>query len=87
MEKAKGHLFLSFASFLCIIPLSGRKGFPGGLVGKNLPANAGDTGLIPGWEDPLEEGTAPHSSILAWRILWTGAWRAAVSGLAEPDTT
>ena len=23
-------------------------GFPGGLVGKNLPANAGDTGLIPG---------------------------------------
>ena len=24
-----------------------------------------------GWEDPLEEGTATHSSILAWRILWT----------------
>ena len=24
-----------------------------------------------GQEDPLEEGTAPHSSILAWRILWT----------------
>ena len=23
-----------------------------------------------GWEDPLEEGTATHSSILAWRILW-----------------
>ena len=22
-------------------------------------------------EDPLEEGTATHSSILAWRILWT----------------
>ena len=22
-------------------------------------------------EDPLEEGTAPHSSILAWRIPWT----------------
>jgi len=22
------------------------------------------------WEDPLEEGTAPHSSILAWRIPW-----------------
>ena len=21
-----------------------------------------------GWEDPLEKGTAPHSSILAWRI-------------------
>ena len=27
-----------------------------------------------GWEDPLEEGMATHSSILAWRIPWT-AWR------------
>ena len=24
-----------------------------------------------GWEDPLEKGTAIHSSILAWRIPWT----------------
>ena len=24
-----------------------------------------------GWEDPLEEGMATHSSILAWKILWT----------------
>ena len=24
-----------------------------------------------GWEDPLEKGKANHSSILAWRILWT----------------
>ena len=24
-----------------------------------------------GWEDPLEEGTATHFSILAWRIPWT----------------
>ena len=24
-----------------------------------------------GWEDPLEKGMATHSSILAWRILWT----------------
>ena len=23
------------------------------------------------WEDPLEKGTATHSSILAWRISWT----------------
>ena len=39
---------------------------------KNLPANAGgirDPSL--GWEDPLEEGMATHSSILAWRIPWT----------------
>jgi len=24
-----------------------------------------------GWGDPLEEGMATHSSILAWRISWT----------------
>ena len=24
-----------------------------------------------GWEDPIEKGTAAHSSILAWRIPWT----------------
>ena len=40
-------------------------------MGKNPPANAGDlvdAGLTPGWEDPLEEGMAIHSSILAWEI-------------------
>ena len=37
-------------------------------------ANAGatgDVGLILGWEDPMEEEMATHSSILAWRIPWT----------------
>ena len=37
----------------------------------NLLANAveaRDRGLIPGWEDPLEEGMATYSSILAWGI-------------------
>ena len=24
-----------------------------------------------GWEDPLEDGMATHSSVLAWRIPWT----------------
>ena len=41
------------------------------LVVKNLPAKAGDlgdTGLILGQENPLEEGMATHSSILVWRI-------------------
>ena len=34
-----------------------------------------------GWEDPLGEGMATHSSILAWRIpMDRGAWRAAVYG-------
>ena len=38
---------------------------------KHLPANAADTGLIPGSEDPLEDEMATHSSILAWEIPWT----------------
>ena len=42
-----------------------------------------------GWEDPLEEGMATHSSILAWRIpMDTGAWRATVCGVSkESDMT
>ena len=38
---------------------------------KNLPANAGDRSLIPGQEDPLEEGMTTHSSTLSWRIPWS----------------
>ena len=40
------------------------------LVVKNLPANAGDRDSVQslGREDPLEEGMATHSCILAWRI-------------------
>ena len=46
-------------------------GFPGDSVVKNLPANAGDLTLIPGLGNPLEKEMATHSSILAWRMLWT----------------
>ena len=38
---------------------------------KNPPANARDTGSIPGQEDPLDKGIATQASICAWRILWT----------------
>ena len=41
-------------------------GFPGCSVVKNLPANEGDTGSTPGWEDPLEKEMTIHSNILAW---------------------
>ena len=47
------------------------RGFPGDAVVKNPPANAGDTGSIPGSEDPLEKKMSTHSSILAWEIPWT----------------
>ena len=35
---------------------------------KNLPAIQESWVQSLGWEDPLEEGVAPHSSVLAWRI-------------------
>ena len=42
---------------------------------KNPPANAGDTKEAQvqslGWDDPLEEKMATHSSILVWKIPWT----------------
>ena len=47
------------------------RGFPGGSVVKNPPANAGDMGLILGQEYLLEKEMAIHSSTLAWKILWT----------------
>ena len=42
--------------------------FPSGAAVKNLPANAGDEGLIPGHEDPLQKEMETPSSILAWSI-------------------
>ena len=40
-------------------------GLPDGSVVKNLPANAGDPGSIPGSGRPLEKEMATHSSTLA----------------------
>ena len=39
---------------------------------KNPPAMLETWVQSLGWEDPLEKGKATHSSILAWRIPWTG---------------
>ena len=61
---------------------------PGGSVVENPPVNAGDMVWSLGWEDPLEEEMAAHSSILAWR----GPRRETPSGPhrpwghKEPDT-
>ena len=38
---------------------------------KNLPAVRETWVRSLGWENPLEKGMSTHSSILAWRILWT----------------
>ena len=54
---------------------------------KNLPT-MGETWVQSlSWEDPLEEGMAIHSSILAWRIpMDRGAWQAIVHGVAKHQT-
>ena len=46
-------------------------GFLGDSEGKNLLAMQETQVPSLSWEDPLEEGMATHSSILAWRIPWT----------------
>ena len=42
-----------------------------GSDGKELPAMRETLVQFLGWEDPLEESMATHSSILAWEIPWT----------------
>ena len=40
-----------------------------------------------GWKDPLEEGMATQSSILAWRIpMDRGAWQATVHNISKSQT-
>ena len=51
---------------------------------KNLPALRETWVQSLVWKDPLEEGMAIHSSILAWRIYMDrGAWWTIVHGVAE----
>ena len=40
-------------------------------LSKDLRANAGNAGSIPGLERSLEKEMATHSSLLAWKIPWT----------------
>ena len=54
---------------------------------KNLPAMLETWVRSLGWEDPLEEGMAAHSSILAWRIpVDKGIWQATVNEVAKSQT-
>ena len=63
--------WLSSPSTPCIISWSGQSFLVAHTV-KNLPAVQETRVRSLGREDPLEEGMATHSSILAWRIPWTG---------------
>ena len=65
--------------------------FPAAQLVKNLPAMQEMQEMWVrslGWEDPLEESMATHSSIFAWRIpMVRGAWQATVRGVAKSQTT
>jgi len=60
----------------------------GGIPVKNLPASAGDTGLIPGLGryPGVGNGKSLHYSC-SENFMDRGGWQAIVHGFAEPDTT
>ena len=61
-------------------------GFSCGTAVKNLPGNAGDTrdaGSISRLGRFLEQEMATHSSILAWKSMDRGAWKATVYGIHD----
>ena len=48
--------------------LTAQEGVSGDSVVKNLPATAGNTGLVSGSRKSLEEEMTTHSNMLAWEI-------------------
>ena len=62
-------------------------GFPCSSDGKESTCNMDTWVWSLGWEDPLEEGMATHSSILAWRTPKDrGAWWAIINGVVKRQT-
>ena len=59
-------------------------GFPGGSGIKNLPAHAGDLGLIPGWGRSPERGNGnPLQCSCLGNPMDRGAWWGTVHGIAR----
>ena len=63
------------------------KSFPGGSVVKNLPANAGNVGLVPGWGRSPEGGNgSPLQCSCLGNPMNRGAWWSTVYGVAKSQT-
>ena len=99
VKKMNARSLLNKRSILFIIiaslaferePFRKDKGFPGGAVVKNPPANAGDirdTDLIPGWgRSPGEGNGTPLQYTRLENPMDGGAWQAAVHGVTESRT-
>ena len=82
--------FSGLSQSFCLTLLHSTWGFPGDQAVKKPPAmqEIQETWVQSlGREDPLEEGRATHSSILALRIPWIrGAWRATDHRVARSQT-
>ena len=75
-------LLSHFSHVQLLLPLNPSSPFPL----KNLPAMQETLVLSLGGEDPLEKGMASHSSIVAWKIPWTGVWQSIVHMVAKNQT-
>ena len=84
------HVFFKKKSFYFVLGYSQLTDFPGGSGVRNLPAvqELQETCIQSlGGKDPLEEGMATHSSILAWKLpMDRGAWQATVHRVAKKRT-
>ena len=71
--------------FICLYIYS--QGFPGSSMVKNLPANAGDTGSIPGsGRSPGGGNDNPLQYYCLENPMDRGVWRVTVHGVAKSQT-
>ena len=80
-------LFVPNQLFLILLPLSDKRGFPGGSDGKESVYNAGDPGSIPGLgRSPGEGNGNPRQYSCLENPMDRGAWQGTVHGVAKSWT-